>query len=231
MNDSKGMKRRFLGYCGIIRLRMGLILSTFFLVTVTAGATIYFLPKRYYYSRVLMEVKSDWSDVISTSTFGPGNFRSTRDPQFIADQFHILQSTEILYPVIERLDLVKEFSPPGSRWSLQQVYSQLLNRMKTEEVRNLGMIEIGVKDTDPQRAADIANTIAVVYQETHQRNSERNRALELEQLKDEMDKLRKEMEAAAEVARQIRVRENIVDSDPDHDNSAIDLQSRGWIED
>jgi capsular exopolysaccharide synthesis family protein len=201
---------------------MGLVLLTFFLVMVTAGVTTYFLPKKYY-SRVIMEVKQDKSDPVQT--FGPGSFRQTYDPQFVATQFHILQSTEILYPVIERLDLIKEFSPPGQRLPLQQVYGQLLGSMRTQEIRNTGMIEIGAKDTDAQRAANIANAIAVVYQEERQRDLDQNVSRGLEQLKDEVEKRRKEMEDASALAMQIRAREGIVDSDPDKDNSTISMSA------
>jgi len=218
MNDSNEVKLHFLDYWRIIRLRMGLILLTFFLVMVTAGVTTYFLPKKYY-SKVTMEVKQDKSGEVQP--FGPGQFRTQYDPQFVATQFQILQKTEILYPVIERLDLIKEFSPPGQRLPLQQVYIQLRNSMKLNEVRNTGLIEVGAKDTDAQRAANIANAIAVVYQEQRQHELDKNVARGLEQLKDEVDRRRKEMEDTSAVAMQIRAREGIVDSDPDKDNSVI----------
>src|SRR6201990_3665186 len=106
MNESNEVKLHFLDYWRVIKLRMGLILLTFFLVMVTAGVTTYFLPKEYF-SKVTMEVKLDNSGPITP--FGVGSQR-TYDPQFVATQFQILQKTEILYPVIEKLDLVKEFS-------------------------------------------------------------------------------------------------------------------------
>src|SRR5688572_19007602 len=161
MNEPNEVKLHFLDYWRVIKLRMGLILLTFFLVMVTAGVTTYFMPKEYF-SKVTMEVKTDNSGPIDV--FGSGRQRSY-DPQFVATQFQILQKTEILYPVIERLELVKEFSPPGQRLPLQEVYFRLKRSMQTQEVRNTGLIEIGVYDTNAQRAANIANTIAVVYQE------------------------------------------------------------------
>jgi capsular exopolysaccharide synthesis family protein len=166
-----------------------------------------------------MEVKPDYSGKVGV--FGPGALRSTYDPQFVATQFQILQKTEILYPVIERLDLIKEFSPPGQRLPLQQVYFRLRNAMKLQEVRNTGMIEIGAYDTDAQRAANIANTIAIVYMEQRVSGLEKETNIGLEQLKDEVDRKRKEVEETAAAAMQIRVRDGIVDSDPDKDNSSV----------
>ena len=95
MNESNEAKLHFLDYWRVIKLRMGLILLTFFLVMVTAGVTTYFLPRQYL-SRVRMEVKQDGTGVVST--FGNSQPVRSYDPQFVATQFQILQTTEILYP-------------------------------------------------------------------------------------------------------------------------------------
>lgn len=218
MNDSNEVKLHFLDYWRIIRLRIGLILLTFFLVMVTAGVTVYFLPKEYF-SKVTMEVKQDYTGKVGP--FGPGSLRDTYDPQFVATQFQIIQKTEVLYPVIERLELVKEFSPPGVRLPMQQVYFRLKGSLKLQEVRNTGLIEIGVFDTDAQRAANIANAIAVVYQERRQADLEKYTNIGLEQLKDEVERKRKEVEETSAKAMQIRARDGIVDPDPDKENSNV----------
>ncbi len=217
MNDTSEVKLHFLDYWRVIKLRMGLILLTFFLVMVTAGVTTYFLPKEYF-SKVTMEVKMDNSGPISM--FGSGMQR-TYDPQFVATQFQILQKTEILYPVIERLDLVKEFSPAGQRQPLQQVYFRLKRAMKLQEIRNTGLIEIGIYDTDSQRATNIANTIAIVYQEKRRADLQKSVDRGLEQLQDEVEKQRKLVEKTAGEAMQIRTKQGIVDPDPDKENSNL----------
>jgi capsular exopolysaccharide synthesis family protein len=56
---------------------------------------------------------------------------------------------------------------------------------------------------------------------------DKNVARGLEQLKDEVDRRRKEMEETSAAAMQIRAREGIVDSDPDKDNSSISLGGDG----
>lgn len=217
MNESNEVKLHFLDYWRVIKLRMGLILLTFFLVMVTAGVTTYFLPKEYF-SKVTMEVKMDNSGPINF--LGAGGQR-TYDPQFVATQFQILQKTEILYPVIERLDLVKEFSPAGQRLPLQQVYFRLKRSMQLQEVRNTGLIEIGVFDTDSQRAANIANMIAVVYRERRKADLETAVDRGLEQLKDEVEKQRKVVEDGSIKAAQLRQEQGIVDPDPDKEGSQI----------
>ncbi len=217
MNDTNEVKLHFLDYWRTIKLRMGLILLTFFLVMVTAGVTTYFMPREYF-SRVRMEVKADNSGGISV--FGSGMARSY-DPQFVATQFQILQTTEILYPVIERLELVKEFSPPGQRLQMEQVFRRLRRAMQLQEVRNTGLIDIGIYDVDHQRAANIANTIGVVYVERRRADLVKSVNRGLEQVQEEVSKQRQTVIAASAEAANLRTKGNIVDSDPDKDGAQL----------
>lgn len=225
MNDSSEVKLHFLDYWRVIKVRLGLILLAFFLVMATAGVTTYYLPKQYL-SKVTMEVKQDNSGPVQIMG---GGMQRTYDPQFVATQFQILQKTEILYPVIDRLELVKEFSPPGQKLPLQQVYFRLKGSMQLQEVRNTGLIEIGVFDTDAQRAANIANTIAVVYQEKRRIDLQKNVDRGLEQVQDEVEKQRKTVEQASGAAMMIRARDGIIDPDPDKDNSNLGFKTQPMI--
>jgi len=130
------------------------------------------------------------------STFGGATTRAY-DPQFVATQFQILQTTEILYPVIDRLELVKEFSPAGQRLPIQQVYMRLRRSMQLQEVRMTGLIDIGVYDTDATRAANIANTIGVVYVERRRADLQKGVDRGLEQLTEEVAKQRAAVVAAS----------------------------------
>lgn len=215
MNQASEVKLHFLDYWRVIKLRMGLIMLAFFLVMITAGITTYFLPREYF-SKVTMEVKEDNSGPVQIM---PGSTQRVYNPTFVTTQFQILQKTEILYPVIERLDLIKEFSPAGGpKLRLQEVYFKLRNSMRLTEVRNTGLIEVGVYNTDSQLAANIANMIAIVYQEKRQAELEQSVNKSLAQLDEEVRKKRAEVEAAAGAAAQIRAKEGI--NDPDPDNSA-----------
>ncbi len=213
MNDTSEVKLHFLDYWRVIKLRLGLIMLAFFLVMITAGVTTYFLPREYY-SKVTMEVKEDNSGIKAFS--GSGNQRGYNQ-QFVTSQFNILQKTEILYPVIDRLDLTKEFSPPGgARLPLQQVFLKLKKSMQLQEIRNTQLIEIGVYHTNPQLAANIANTIAVVYQEKRISGNEQTVMKSLATLEEEVRKKAKEVEEAAAVAGRIRAAQGINDPDPDN---------------
>ena len=217
MNDTNEVKLHFLDYWRTIKLRMGLILLTFFLVMVTAGVTTYFMPREYL-SRVRMEVKPDNSGPVGV--FSGGMVRNF-DPTFVATQFQILQTTEILYPVIERLDLIKEFSPAGQRLQMEQVCRRLRLKMQLNEVRNTGLIDIGIFDVDHQRAANIANTIGVVYVERRRADLEKTVNRGLEQVQEEVTKQRAAVLAASSEAARLRTEGGITDPDPDRENSIL----------
>ena len=223
MNENNEVKLHFLDYWRTIKMRMGLILLTFFLVMVTAGVTTYFMPREYY-SHVEMEVKSDNSGPIGV--FGGGMAR-TYDPQFVATQFRILQTTDILYPVMERLDLTKEYSPSGQRLAPEQVLRRLRHSMQLQEVRNTGLIDIGIFDTNHDRAANIANTIGVVYVERRRADLLKNVSRGLEQVQEEVTKQRGIVLAASSEAASLRTKGGIVDPDPDKDGTLLGRKSMG----
>jgi capsular exopolysaccharide synthesis family protein len=214
MNDTSEVKLHFLDYWRVIKLRLGLIMLAFFLVMITAGVTTYFLPREYY-SKVTMEVKEDNSGPVQM--FNQGGGPRGYNQQFVTSQFNIIQKTEILYPVIERLDLTKEFSPPGgARLPLQQVFLKLKKAMQLQEVRNTQLIEVGVYNTNPQLAANIANTIANVYAEKRQSNTEQTVMKSLANLEEEVRKKNKEVEETAAIAAKIRSEQEINDPDPEN---------------
>jgi polysaccharide biosynthesis transport protein len=210
MNDASEVKLHFLDYWRTIRLRAGLIALAFLLVMITAGVTVYFLPRQYM-SKVTMEVKPDNSGPINV--WGQGGSRAL-DPQFISTQFNILQKTEILYQVIENLKLVETWSGEGRSMQQQTAYKKLLNMFSPRELRNTGLIELIVFSTEPQEAANIANTIAVVYQQKRLTDLQKNIDKGLEQLRDEVEKQRKRADEAAVDMAKIRERDGIIDPNP-----------------
>ena len=218
MNETSEVKLHFLDYWRVIKLRMGLIMLSFFLVMITAGVTTYFLPREYF-SKVKMEVREDNSGQVQL--FG-AQAQRTYNPNFVTTQFQRLQTTGILYPVIERLDLMKEYAPAGGpKLRQQEAFYKLRGAMRLQEVRNTGVLEIGIYDTDSQLAANIANNIAIIYQEQRQSELEQDVNRGLAQLDEEVRKKRKEVEIAAGAAAQIRAREGINDPDPDNSASAV----------
>jgi capsular exopolysaccharide synthesis family protein len=225
MIESSEVKLHFLDYWRVVKMRAGLITLVFLLVMITAGVTTYFLPREYF-AKVSMEVKPDNSKSVNIFEQMGGR---TYDPQFVATQFQILRKSEILYPVIQQLDLVKVYSGAGPQLPLQTVF-RLLNRdLVLQEVRNTGLIEIGVYNVDPQVAANIANTIAVVYQNRRLEDLKKNIDRNLSQFRDEVENQRKSVvEAAVEVA-QVRNRDQIVDPDPENATALISGGDRSTV--
>src|SRR3954468_131708 len=208
--DSNEVKLHFLDYWRVIRVRWGLIALVFFMVLVSAGVTVTFLPKEYF-AKVTMEVKPD------DSKFNPltGANGSYYNAQFVATQFQLLRKSSILYDVIDNLGLVKTFSGEGPQLPKQQVLNMLLNQLEIQEVRNTSLIEVGVWNTDPQLSADIANYIAVVYRNKRLQDLQIGLDRSLSQFQDEVTKQRKiVLDAAQEMAR-IRDRDGVNDPDPD----------------
>lgn len=209
--DNNEVKLHFLDYWRVVKVRAGLITLVFLLVMVTAGVVTYFLPREYL-SKVTMEVKPDSSKAIDV--FNTLNTRSY-DPQFVATQFQILRKSEILYPVIEQLDLIKVYSGEGQRLPMQTVFRMLNGSLALQEVRNTGLIEIGVYHTDPEVAANIANTIAVEYKRRRMLDLQTGIDRSLAQFQDEVTKQRQVVEKAMVEAMQIRTKLGIHDPDPE----------------
>jgi len=214
MNDTSEVKLHFLDYWRVIRVRWAILVIVFLLVMVTAGVTCFFLPRQYF-SRVTMEVKSDDNSFHVFS--GDGAFRSGGSSNLQATQFHIIQSKEILYPVIENLKLTEAWSQQegGNIMPKEEVYSRLLSHMELNTVRGTDMIEIGTYSVDRVEAANIANMIAVVYQKVRRDDQMQMRDAALAQLREEVASQRKIVEAAQLSMQQIRAKEGIVDPNPE----------------
>jgi len=225
MIDSSEVKLHFLDYWRVIRVRAGLIVLVFLLVMITAAVTTYFLPRQYL-SKVVMEVRPD--NYKAVEMFG-GSMGRTYDPQFVATQFQILRKTAILYPVIQQLDLVKVFSADGPPIPLQHAFNILNGSLQLEEVRNTGLIEIGVYDVDRQRAADIANTIAVEYRDRRLKDLDDALQKALAQFNDEVDKQRAVVVKAAQKAARLRQELGIADPSPEDNSTPVGAEDRNTL--
>ena len=214
MNDTSEVKLHFLDYWRVIRVRWAILVITFLLVMVTAGVTCFFLPRQYY-SRVMMEVKPDDTSLHVFDSGAP--FRAQRDPTLQPTQFQIIQSKEILYPVIDNLKLVEVWSSQegGNILPKEEVYGTLLSRLVLNTIRNTDMIEIGAYSTDRVEAANIANMVAVVYQKVRRDDQMQLRDSALAQLREEVASQRKNVEATQVEMQKIRLREGIYDPNPE----------------
>src|SRR4051812_14844506 len=212
MAHTEETKLHFLDYWRVIRVRWVLILLAFFLVLLTAAVVTYFQPREYQ-SSVFIEVKSTAQNVRIFGQSDPN--MPIHDPQLAPTVFQVIQRTGILYPVIEDLKLQDKWTKGGNRPTREQAYQRLRSKLDVDEVRNTDLLQISVYDTDPQQAADIANKIVAVYQNTRVEEEKdiMNRAVT--GMNEEVAKQQKKVdEASAEVAR-IRAEEGIVDLNPE----------------
>jgi capsular exopolysaccharide synthesis family protein len=209
-----------LDYWRVIKARAGIIILVFLLTMITAGVTVYFLPRQYI-SKATIEVKPDNNAI---QVFGDRNYDATSDPRLAPTQLKIIQEKGILYPVIDQLGLTTKWAKGGAPLQREQVYDALLGMLVLNPIRNTDLIEIGVWDTDKDEAAEIANSIAVVYQDRRIHDQVSQLDTGLTKLKDEVDDQRKQVTEFGANAARIRTEMGIVDPDPETmSNSGSDL--------
>lgn len=87
-------------------------------------------------------------------------------PFFIRTQMEILTSKPVLYEVIKRLKLQKEWGQGREMLPREITYLILRNSVRISHLRDTAILEISVKRDNPDKAAEIANEIAVVFRES-----------------------------------------------------------------
>lgn len=208
MNSDTGeIKLHFLDYWRVIRVRLPLIILVFLLVLITAAVVTYFMPKTFV-STATIQVKQVDTLIDVFGQRGMGGL----DPRFLTTQFEIIQRKEILYPVIESLNLQQKWGVP----SKEQAYIRLRKAVNMSEIRNTELIKILVSSTDNREAMEIANRIADEYQRKRIADSREWIDKSLVQLREEVEKQRSKVdELRAEMSR-IRVETGVQDLNPDN---------------
>jgi succinoglycan biosynthesis transport protein ExoP len=200
----------------ILRLRKALISLIVFLVVVTTVAVTAFLP-RWYLSTTKIRVEKPESDV----KLFQAQSSSFYDPYFLQDQFKILQSEKIIYPVIKNLGLNALLAPlVGANGTLPDAitYRYLLDKMvRVEPQRSSSLIEINVFAQDAALAAAVADEIARVY-------SEDRIALATSEQREGLAHLRKELESQERVV--TSQRDALEQLRKDLNISGVDLNAR-----
>lgn len=205
-------KLHFLDYWRVIRLRLPIIILAFLLVVVTAGVTTYFLPRQYQ-SNVIIEVEQNDQKIRIFSEGYQGGMGM--DPRFATTQFQIIQRKEMLYPVIDSLDLMRKWGEAYGIRNKEQLYFKLRKMIDVREVRNTNLLQISVESTDPQESSDLANSIAQEYQRKRIEEQQKLLARSLSTLEDEVAKQRRKVQEASEEMGRLRTELGIVDLNPD----------------
>jgi len=197
MADATEVKLHFLDYWRVIRIRAGIIVLAFLLVVISAGVATYFTPKRFT-SSVFMELRSTAQTM---SAYNPMGMQGTGDPRFGPTQFEIIQRKEILYPVIDTLNLTTRWSSSETPIPRDIAYRILRGMLGVKQVRNTEILELTATSTKPDEASEIVNTVAEIYQQ---------KIVELEQGRKDVglgsldDQIKKQEEQVAERFAEVR---------------------------
>lgn len=164
-NEVPELKLHFLDYWRVIRLRRSLIIMVFLLCVVSSTLLTFWLPKQYA-STVRIEVQKDTPQIPLVEGARMNAFQA--DPYYLTTQFKIIQSWSILTNVITKLNLQDELAKQAgdAHWSMDRTYATLSHHISVEQTRMTSLIEITVRNSDPEMAAKIANAIVDAYRES-----------------------------------------------------------------
>lgn len=216
-NDTGEIKLHFLDYWRVIRVRLPLIILVFLLVVITAAVVTYFMPKQYA-STATMQVKQVDTFI---DVFGQRNTGGL-DPRFLTTQFEIIQRKEILYPVIDSLNLTQNWGMS----SKEQAYFRLRRMVTMREIRNTELIQIMVMSTNNREAMEIANRIAEEYQRERIADSQEWINKSLVQLEEEVSKQRAKVEEFRAESERIRIESGIQDLNPDSVEDPLQVETQ-----
>ena len=179
----------FLDYWRVIKTRKAIVFVVFLLVVLVA-ATVTFFQQKIYVSTVRIKVEQEHPTVAIFEQ----QYLPSYDPYFLQTQYEIIQSQKILYPVIERLNLQKRWSVGEQQLPVEAILQRLKGKLGVRRYRDTSLIEIVVQDEDRVLAADIANTIADLFE------SERLDVKKQQTMKG-IDKLREDLASQQEKVR------------------------------
>ncbi len=187
------------------------LMSKVMKVPASVLGSLVFKPK--FFSKATIEVKAD-NYREGGAAFGAND--RVFDPRFVLTQFQIIQKTQILYPVIDRLKLEERWAENGMKLSRGAAHQRLLQKLELREVRNTELVEIGVHDGDAQLAADIANAISAEYIAQRRKIQEEMVGQGLRQLEESVAEQRRAMQEAGAKAAKLRAEMGLIDPDPEN---------------
>jgi capsular exopolysaccharide synthesis family protein len=162
--ESTDSKLHFLDYWRIIRIRKVIIVAVFLLVLITVTGVTFVLPEAFS-STARIKVEKDTPDI---QLLGYSGGSQTYDPYFLQTEFEVLKSRRILDKVTESLDLNDKFAKElklDQALQTAQSYERLQDLIEVKQFRNTSIIEISAVHSEKQLAADIANSVARMYEE------------------------------------------------------------------
>ena len=161
--DQSSDKLHILDYWRIIRVRFVTIMLVFLLTAVTTTVVTFTMPKTYM-SLSRISIEKDTSDIapLLGMQSGPAAF----DPYFIQTEFEKIQSQKVLDKVVLRCELTEDWKRLNGGNLLDPIEARkiLKKSIDIRQFRNTSIIELRAYDRDPRKAQEIAQAIAVEYQ-------------------------------------------------------------------
>jgi polysaccharide biosynthesis transport protein len=218
-NEAPEIKLHFLDYWRVIRLRRSLILVVFLLCVMTSTLLTIWLPKQYS-SMVQIEVQKDDPEVAIAEAHQPA---LSTDPYFLTTQFKIIESYRILTNVIFNLKLDEKLALQNGSptpWTVDETFDFLVHRISVEQTRMTSLIEISVRNPNPDMAAQIANGVEASYKDFRIEQWKDSRGRGIAALQEKLAGTSNEVQAAQNKVDSLRTNLNIVDM---YDQSAVSL--------
>lgn len=181
----------------VVKNRVGLISLSFILIFAAAAVLTYLMPRKYR-GHVEMTIERITQDinVFDRNRSDSGAF----SPEYIKTQFETITKPTTLYPVIEKLQLVKRWELPNRQAALGRLRANL----ETQSMLRSDFVVIDFYDQDSQVAAEVANEVAQSYmvQRKNIENEKKQRALVvLEQKISDQEGLRGQAQLRAQEAK------------------------------
>jgi succinoglycan biosynthesis transport protein ExoP len=187
----------FLDYWRVIKTRKIIIFLVFLLVVLTVFTVTLFQPKIYFAAaRIKVEMERPTVEVFGTQG-------APYDPFFLQTQYEIIQSQKILYPVVQRLGLQRTWGG-GVDLSMDIAFRRLKGQLSVRRYRDTSLIEIGVSGPDGREAAEIANTIAEVFEHDRLEVKRQQTLKGLDKLRDEATQQEERLRLAQEKIEKLR---------------------------
>jgi capsular exopolysaccharide synthesis family protein len=213
-NTTAETKLHFLDYWRIIRIRKTIIMAVFLLVVVTAAIVTLILPESYS-SKARIRVQRDTTDIpsgMSAQAYTAGMY----DPYFIQTEFEVIQSEQILDPVVELAQLntrwAKKYHMEG-KLKTTESRQMLKGRIELRPERNTALIDISVYSDDKDEAAELANDIAQVYKDYRKKQRVDLTSMGIKAFEDELSKTDEKIKAKEAEIAEIRRTNDVVDTD------------------
>ena len=203
MEQTSESNLHFLDYWRVIRSRKEVILAVMLLVVVTGTGVTLMLPKQYAADARIL-VREDNMDVDVFERQMPQGY----NPFFLRTQYEIIQSRQILYQVINNLNLQQVWgeknNEDGSPIGREDAYITLRSSVKVQQYRDTSIIAIIVYRESPEEAARIANEIAAVYRDHRLSMKRRETKRAIEVLENEVQKQEEKVTRAEDELERIR---------------------------